>query len=46
MLLTSLLLAAAQPAAAPSTERTAERALFKQIVEMQTVAGKTADPAS
>lgn len=43
MLLTSLLLAAAQPAAAPSAERMAERALFKQIVEMQTVAGKTAE---
>jgi acetylornithine deacetylase/succinyl-diaminopimelate desuccinylase-like protein len=39
MLLTSLLLAAAQPAAAPQN-RPAQRALFEKIVEMQTVAGR------
>ena len=43
MLLTSLLLAAAQPAAATPPNRAAERALFKQVVEAQTVAGKPAE---
>lgn len=44
MLLTSLLLATAQPAVAPPpADRGAERALFKQIVELQTVAGKPAE---
>ena len=43
MLLTSMLLAAAQPAAATSADRAAERALFEKIVETQTVAGKPAE---
>ena len=43
MLLTSLLLAAAQPAATPTANRAAERALFEKIVETQTVAGKPAE---
>lgn len=43
MLLTSLLLATAQPVAPLPADRAAERALFKQIVEMQTVAGKPAE---
>ena len=42
MLLTSLLLATAQPAT-PTRNRAAERALFEKIVEMQTVAGKPAE---
>jgi acetylornithine deacetylase/succinyl-diaminopimelate desuccinylase-like protein len=43
MLLTSLLLAAAQPAPAENTNRAAERALFEKIVEIPTVAGRTAE---
>lgn len=43
MLLTSLLLATAQPVAPLPADRDADRALFRQIVEMQTVAGKPAE---
>ncbi|GAA4022508.1 M20/M25/M40 family metallo-hydrolase [Sphingomonas swuensis] len=42
MLLTSLMLAAAAPAAA-IPDRAAERALFEKVVEIPTVAGRTAE---
>ena len=43
MLLTALALAAAQAPASPDPRRPAERALFEKIVEIPTVAGRTAE---